>query len=388
MRLLRGTPLLSAAVAVSIFTIGSLADSSSSAAALPQLSTATQQASTTAGNTNSKSAAAATNTASNTNSKTSASTQASTGETGITTTAVITGAGSAAATSGSVPVISITGGSSAAGTSDAGLTGLPTLSGAYKIVAPSVPPTSDAPFMQQSNLPEGTVFIAVGAILGFMAMSVLLWRGLVAWSLHRSVKRAALQQNMTDTKTLFSTPAAPFYKDYHDRDSTISLSGLGPKSGRKGGRPTTGGGAHPSQGSLFFSPTAAAGGLNTSGNRGSNYLPAGYYAAGAASPGNAQSHIPVGGHGPAISLSNLGPASAGYGRARSIGPSPPDSPSLLASRGHMASSSTVNLTHGYGGDQRAPSAYLEDLFDGEAGPPVPGQGHSRNPSGNTGSPRF
>lgn len=54
-----------------------------------------------------------------------------------------------------------------------------------------------------------------------------------------------------------------------------------------------------------------------------------------------------------------------------MGPSPPDSPSLTASRGHMASSSTLNLTQGYGGEQRAPSAYLEDLFDGE-GPPVPG----------------
>ncbi|KAH6663672.1 hypothetical protein B0J14DRAFT_682959 [Halenospora varia] len=361
MRLLRGTPLLSAAVAGSLFAMGSVAQSSSTAS----------------------------NTASNTNAKTSATTDAkdttaTTASGTKTTTGVITGSGSSAATTGTIPVI-ISG--TATATDGGALTGLPTLSGAYKIVAPSVPPTSNAPYMQQSKLPEGTVFIAVGAILGFLAMSVLLWRGLVAWSLHRSVKRAALQQYKPDNKqALFRTPGpAPFYKDYHDRDSTISLSGLGPKSKKQ--RPTTGGGAHPSTGSLFFSPTAAAGGLNTAGNRGSNYLPAGYYAAGAASPGNNQSHIPVGGagHGPAISMSNLNPGSAGYGRARSIGTSPPESPALMATRGHMASSSTLNLTHGYGGDQRAPSAYLEDLFDGEAGLPVPG--HSRNASGG-GTPRF
>jgi len=47
----------------------------------------------------------------------------------------------------------------------------------------------------------------------------------------------------------------------------------------------------------------------------------------------------------------------------------------------MASSSTLNLNQGYGGNERAPSAYLEDLFDGENPPPVPG--HAR---GNSASP--
>ncbi len=238
--------------------------------------------------------------------------------------------------------------------------------------------------MQQSTLPDGTVFIAVGAILGFMAMSVLLWRGLVAWSLHRSVKRASQHQNMTDTKALFRTPAppAPFYK-YSDRDSTISLSGLGSKGGKKGGRPTTAPGAA-SVSSLFFSPTAGAAGagLANAGNRGSSYLPAGYYASGTAAAANGQSQVHLGqGHQPAISMSNLGPPSQGYSRARSMGPSPPDSP-FVAGQGHMASSSTLNLSQGYGGNERAPSAYLEDLFDGENAPPVPGS----NLRGNTNSP--
>lgn len=68
-----------------------------------------------------------------------------------------------------------------------------------------------------------------------------------------------------------------------------------------------------------------------------------------------------------------------------MGPSPPDSPAFSAERNsrHMASSSTLNLTQGYGGNERAPSAYLEDLFDGENALPPPGHagGHSRNSSG-------
>jgi hypothetical protein len=301
---------------------------------------------------------------------------------------VITGDGSTGTNTQSIPVI--TGGSS--GTDNGALptlpTNLPTLTGAFKIVPPSVPPTQNAPFMQQSNLPEGTVFIAVGAILGFMAMSVLLWRGLVAWALHRSVKRAAKAQHaaMNDTKPLSRTPGPPppqFY-NYTDRDSMISLGGLGHKSGKKGHRPSTAG-AGASASSLFFSPTAGAAGagLANSGNRGSNYLPAGYYAAGSAQAGNVQSHVSLSsGHQPAISLSNLGPQVQGYSRARSMGTTPPDSPAFTAERGHMASSSTLNLNQAYGsGQERAPSAYLEDLFDGENAPPVPGHHHARQNSG-------
>ncbi|TVY90433.1 hypothetical protein LAWI1_G001577 [Lachnellula willkommii] len=364
MKLLQRTSLLSAAVAVSFLVVGTLADDTS----LPNLSTATE---TTA---DSQTAS----TASNTGTATDSAATTTGGSTTQATTAVITGGSTDSDTStGSIP--SITGDATS---TDSGLpSGLPTLSGQYKIVAPSVPPTANAPYMQSSTLPEGTVFIAVGAILGFMAMSVLLWRGLVAWSLHRSVKRASLQQNMSDTKALFQAPVPGVYKNYHDRDSTISLSGIG-GGGKRGKRDTkTPAAPHgASSTSLFFSPTAGAA-HSTPGNRASTYLPAGYYAAGAA---QTPSHISLGGGGggPGISLSNLGPQSAGYGRARSIGPSPPNSPSLRGSR-HMASSSTLNLNQGYGGEQRAPSAYLEDLFDGEGGPPVPGhQGERRRDSGN------
>jgi hypothetical protein len=60
-----------------------------------------------------------------------------------------------------------------------------------------------------------------------------------------------------------------------------------------------------------------------------------------------------------------------------MGTSPPDSPGFPGS-GHvgMASSSTLNLSQGFGGEHRAPSAYLEDLFDGENAPPVLSHGPS------------
>ncbi|KAH9207584.1 hypothetical protein DL95DRAFT_49447 [Leptodontidium sp. 2 PMI_412] len=334
---------------------------------LPDLATATQTTASTASVRSTASSSRATG--SNSASTTSQTTSLSQGPT-------ITGSGTTGQASGAT---SITG---SAVTTGGALTGLPKLSGAIQPVTASVPPTANAPFMQQSTLPDGTVFIIVGAILGFMAISVLLWRGLVAWSLHRSVKRASQHQNMADTKALFRTPAppAPFYK-YSDRDSTISLSGLGHKGGKKGARPTTApGGASTS--SLFFSPTAGAAGagLANPGNRGSNYLPAGYYASGAASVANGQSQVHLG-HQPAISLSNLGPQSQGYSRTRSMGPSPPDSPFIAGQVNRMTSSSTLNLNQGYGSNERAPSAYLEDLFDGENAPPMPGQGHARGTSG-------
>lgn len=249
----------------------------------------------------------------------------------------------------------ITGGSTSAGKASS-TSALPTLAGAFSIPSPSVPPTSNAPFMQVSHYPEGTVFIAVGAVLGFLALSVLVWRMMVAWALHRSVKRAARQQNHMDRKQLFQAPQAPFYK-YADKESTLSLGGgLGGKSGKK--RPTTGNGAK-SQPNLFFSPTALAGG-NNPGNRASSYLPAGYYAAGTAVPGG----FP--GDRQSISMSNLTPQ--GYTRH------PTDrSPPASFSHGTNSDSSTLDLRPA-DGNARAPSTYLDDLFDGENVHPTPQQG--------------
>ncbi|KAH8596983.1 hypothetical protein B0O99DRAFT_619095 [Bisporella sp. PMI_857] len=287
---------------------------------------------------------------------------------------VVTGSGSSAASISSVAVI--TGGVSGTNSLPKNL---PTLAGAFVIVAPSVPPTSDAPFMQRSNLPEGTVFIVVGAVLGFLAMSVILWRTLVVWSMNRSVKRAAIQQTSHE-KPLFRSPAATFYK-YKDRESSITLTPIGKRSEKRGNvRPPTAPGAA-SSASLFFSPTAgaASGGMNQTGNRASNYLPAGYYAAGASQPGNGQGQTHIGGHHASMSMANLIPGDR-YSKARSMGQSPPGSPEF---RPHGASTSTVNSNNlnQAPGEQRAPSAYLDDLFDSENAPPAPGSHHYQGGQG-------
>lgn len=65
----------------------------------------------------------------------------------------------------------------------------------------TVPPTDGAPYMQTSSTPEGAVFIAVGAVLGFLGLAVLAWRGLVAWSVNRSVRQSAMMQS-SETKGL------------------------------------------------------------------------------------------------------------------------------------------------------------------------------------------
>ncbi|VCU40010.1 Bgt-2255 [Blumeria graminis f. sp. tritici] len=269
------------------------------------------------------------------------------------------------------------------------LTGLPTLTGGYTIVEPSVPPTQNAPYMQQSTLPEGTVFIVVGAILGILALAVLIWRMSVAWCLHRSVRKAALNQGMVDTKALYratNAPVAPFYK-YSDGDSSISLSGIGAKTVKKSSRsgPPT---ASVSNTNLFYSPTAGAtgSGLGGASNRGSSYFPAGYYASGTSNSITGSGHATTG---PAISLSNLSANSQAYSRSRSLEHSPPDSPRTHndCSRSQIASSSTLNLNQTYGGHERAPSAYLEDLFDSENLPSFRIPAHHRQQSETSGGLR-
>ncbi|KAI9673844.1 MAG: hypothetical protein M1829_003962 [Trizodia sp. TS-e1964] len=259
------------------------------------------------------------------------------------------------------------------------LTGLPTLAAAYKYPAPTVPPTTGAPFMQKSKLPEGTVFIVVGAFLGGLALAVVAWRGLVAWSLHRSVKRAAQQQSYADSKAMLRPPTAGFYSA--GAPSTNSVDRLSTINGaaRRGEK------SHTPSVSLFYSPTAATGGvgMGSMGNRGSSYHPAGYYAAGNSTPGGAANMALAAGR-DSINLSNLGPNSHNYSRSRSIGATPPASPGLTPYRGseaghartsgiipHHASTSSLNLSAPPQG--RAPSAYLEDLFTNHA----PGQAPNR-----------
>lgn len=248
--------------------------------------------------------------------------------------------------------------------------------------AAAVPPTINAPFMKHSSAPDGTVFIAVGAILGAFGLGLLLWRVISGILLHRSVARAAMAQHDVNSKAGFPAPPAPFYK-YTDHGSTMSLggsaAGRGVRRTNRGPTPSN----NPSQSNLFFSPTAANPG--TAGNRGSSFLPSGFYAAGSGSPGPQ-------GHGHSISLTNLRPDSRGHQgnpSRNTLNPSPPESPGVMPRRD--LSSSSLNLNRPP--SQRAPSAYLDDLLADDPGalppphmPPSQGVRHSSN-LGN-GSNRF
>ncbi|KAL9079361.1 MAG: hypothetical protein Q9157_001748 [Trypethelium eluteriae] len=344
----------------------------------------------------------------------SGSTPSSTGSTSAATTSGSTTASSSASTTdaSSLTVTSAPSLTSSGGASFFSITGSgPTVAGAG-IPTMIVPDTSRAPFMQKSSLPEGTVFICVGAILGFLGFCVLAWRGLVAWSLHRSVKRAALKADVAESKAMLRPPGAGFYSSVPG-GSSLSLEPLGYGNGRGGGggggstnekggdrigRPSQ---SHTPRSSLFFSPTAGAGLPGMPGaNRNSQYLPAGYYAAGASQTagGNSTTHLGGGGGGGGGGSYNT------RGARNSVGHSPPESPSLPPSRGNMyshsarnsrrlsgaytspssstldlsalsrgreptgrPSSSTLNL--GKPPEGRAPSAYLEDLFENHGNGP-------------------
>lgn len=300
-------------------------------------------------------------------------------------------------------------------TSVRSLTGLPTLAGAG-IPTVIVPNLSSAPFMQKSTYPEGTVFICVAAILGFLGMCILAWRAMIAYSLHRSVKKAAMAQSMSDSKTMRGPgstygPGGAMYNAV-GHGSTLSLDHLKSSHGASKS-PLEKTRFVPSQSSLFFSPTAdnpnRVSHYSISGNRSSTYLPAGYYAAGNSalsptannfgnprtrsmysqhhlgssppeSPGlppssrDGPSHIP---HSP---LESRHPSNS-YNNA--LYPRPPGSRGNDSSAGARSSvagtvaggnsTSTINLTAPPQG--RAPSAYLEDLFENGTDLPGPAPDH-------------
>ncbi|CAK7228773.1 hypothetical protein SCUCBS95973_006994 [Sporothrix curviconia] len=368
--------LLSAVVAVSMFSAGTLAADSTTKATTTPTTQKTTSAKTTAKSTaaaDSSTPAASTTTAKSTEKASDSASAASTAkDTGTTTTVAITATGSQSSDTGTIPALTSTGTTSKLD--------LPTLSTTDTAVptypAPSVPPTQNAPFMQHSNLPAGTVFICVGAILGGFGAALLIWRAVVAYLLHRSIARAALAQHIANDKATFASPAAPFYK-YSDRESSLNLgaAGVGGSSAALSGRgvrrtnrgPTPS--ATPSQTNLFFSPTApGASGLGATSNRDSRLLPSGFYAAGTASPAGAA-------HGQAINMSTLRPDSR---HGRNVGPSPPDSPNFGPMRTNLAgrnmSGSSVSLTRPASG--RAPSAFLDDLLDDQPHLFPPGAGPS------------
>nr|UPX44955.1 hypothetical protein FAC10E3_45 [Penicillium camemberti] len=214
---------------------------------------------------------------------------------------------------------------------------------------------SNAPYMQESNAPEGTVFIAVGAALGLIGLTLLAWRAMVAWSVNRSVRRAAVIHASESKRLLRGSrkkrsapyPAAPAVDVSLDKLGAATRASYKPKR------------APSASSGLFFSPTAGGptashhnpNATGSTGNRGSTYLPAGYYAAAGGSnpaPGGEPPYSPTAG----LSSPSLPPAGVYHDshnqRHSYVG----------------ASTSSLNLNQAPQG--RAPSAYLEDLFESHA----------------------
>ncbi|ERF77126.1 hypothetical protein EPUS_07667 [Endocarpon pusillum Z07020] len=268
-------------------------------------------------------------------------------------------AGSSVETTGTPPSLSTT-------TDNPGLpklTDLPTLSGQYSYPPPSVPPTAKAPYMQHSNLPEGTVFIAVGAALGFFALVIIAWRGLVAWSINRSVRRSASKgyTAVGDSYDKSDKRKSGLYGSAAAMGSTMSLEKLvsTSRTGTAGSKPRE-------NSNLFFSPTAGAG-MQTPGSRNSGYLPSGYYASTNAAPGGGAGMTTLGE--PGDRASRLRPHSGIHASPRHLDPSPPESPDVRPSTAGLSagdSRSSLNLSTTTG--NRAPSTYLDDLMNV---PPMP-----------------
>lgn len=279
--------------------------------------------------------------------------------------------------------------------------------------------------MQKSNYPEGTVFICVGAVLAFLGACVLAWRAVVAYSINRSVKKAALASIMaSDSKasawlggTAVPTkygPGGKLYKQATD-GSYMSLEALtadGKKvESRRGSHAPTRKDQKRDPSGLFFSPTAAMGsnappmsGLSSPPIRNSAYLPAGYYASSAAqAAGGAASTTLGGNHSPGRSPqlyshttppespimhppgSNRRPAGSAardnsHARASTASMLSPKYPTSNPSSTPLYTQpSTSSLAVGTGRDnvsddttlpgQRAPSAYFDDLLENHGNGP-------------------
>lgn len=276
----------------------------------------------------------------------------------------------------------------------------------------TVPPTAGAPYMQTSSTPEGTVFIAVGAVLGFLGLAVLAWRGLVAWSVNRSVKQAAMVQS-SETKGLLRASSRKRRRRSFSRAQPNLPHGIG--GGAAGGhhrRTSSHGHGTPnmtkvtssSSNGLFFSPTAGATrhahghayGQNGPAKRASYSHPSPYYGTGTSTP--------VSGPTPGPAAAQWQPPYRPRAHSQQLNPninlSPSSSPILYPypyshqqphqytggiydPRHHPSNStsrplssdntsnSSLNLATPPQG-RRAPSEYLEDLFEshGQAPPPA------------------
>ncbi|KAJ5508706.1 hypothetical protein N7527_010849 [Penicillium freii] len=290
-------------------------------------------------------------TSTSTSSSTTSTSSSSTSTTMDTTTTSSSSSSSTTSDSSTTSSVSTTTESSTSSSSSSSSSSSTTTTGAIV----TIPPTANAPYMQESNAPEGTVFIAVGAALGLIGLTLLAWRAMVAWSVNRSVRRAAVI-HASESKRLLRGSRKKRSIPYSAAPAAdVSLHKLGTTT-RTSYKPNR----VPSASSgLFFSPTAGGptgshpnlNATGSTGNRGSTYLPAGYYAAAGSSnpaPGGDPPYSPTAG----LSSPSLPPAGVYHDshnqRHSYVG----------------ASTSSLNLNQAPQG--RAPSAYLEDLFESHA----------------------
>lgn len=266
--------------------------------------------------------------------------------------------------------------------SDGGPPRLPTLSNTgVPVPTVTVPSNSNNPFMSQSKLPEGTVFIAVGAILGGVAAAVFAWHLALAFLHKRSLKKFANANNMGYT----ATPLMADNKDFYGNTYGAQGYGAALAAGRGGSAlpqdmKTTMDSSHDRSSrminsGLFFSPTAevmnsavnptndsltstmgstAGVGIatnNRSTPRASVYMPAGYYSG---NQGGAPSVMSGGRSVRHMSMSNIsmngGPYSGG------------GAPSIAASLKIPGNPRMSQVSGDHRESVRAPSAYLDDFL--------------------------
>jgi hypothetical protein len=200
------------------------------------------------------------------------------------------------------------------------------------------------PFMAESNLPEGTVFIATGAVLGGIVAALIIWRLIASCMLRRSLKRAETAGFMAlgdDKQPLYSV--GPQQSGSHNQLAASGAQSRKSMAASIATRPA----------SMFFSPTtevmnSAQGRTDTlpsMNQRSSVYLPAGYY----------QNNVG----------SQLGSMSSRSSRHLSMAgapaPATAPAPAATSSPGH----NRIRSYNGVGqppSAQRPPSAYLDDLL--------------------------
>ncbi|GLI78192.1 hypothetical protein PoHVEF18_006499 [Penicillium ochrochloron] len=360
--------LLVLLLAISARVAAEPADAKSTSSTTDAAQTTADPSTTTSSVTSTSSSSSSTSTTKSTSSTTSSSSTTST-TMSTTSTTSSSSSSSTSTTSGSTT-------SSVSTTTDSTSSSSTSTSGPVV----TVPPTANAPYMQTTNVPEGTVFIAVGAILGLIGLAVLAWRGMVAWSVNRSVRRAALAQT-SDKKRLARRGGGRkrshgVYAATAGNDVSLDKLGAATRASYKPSKrgPSTNSG-------LFFSPTAGGAGshhsLNNAGNRGSSYLPAGYYAAaGTSTPVRDASGSQTNIYSPTAGLSSPTAFHAGSSPSLPAVGSYPEMPHTRHS--HLgASTSSLNLSQAPQG--RAPSAYLEDLFESHTSPRHSESGLGRQP---------